>query len=278
MRAALIVLPLLAASAAVASAQEGTKAPKALVELVADPRADEAAFFVGAPMPFAIRLLLVPEAPEATVATSWHQTAKIEVAPEGSKEWKPLATIPMTATRADLANPTARLVPEQRGHAAYLVAPPAETAKLAPGAYRLRARAEVTVTGKDGAPRAETHEASFPFKVAAPATADDAMRVALLQSQFEMETDGTVDRAIAELEKGLAASGRPEMRHHLGWAYVRKGEIAKAIEQFRAYVAWARSSGIPRVKCCGRGVQEVADELDAVIPILEKRLAEEKAK
>lgn len=276
------VIAAIALSAATHAAcgEEGASRPdeKPVVELVADPRTDDPTFFVGAPMPFAIRLLLAPEAKAATVATAWHQAARVEVSVAGGApaEWRALPTLPMSATRADAANPVARLVPEKRGHSAYLVVPPDAMAALAPGDYRLRARVDVTVTPAAGADRALALEAGFPFRVAVAASPDEKMRVALLASQFTLETEGSLDVAIRELEEGLGASGRAEMRHHLGWLYVRKGDVGKAIECFRAYVTWARASGIPRVKCCGRDVQEIADELEAGLPILEKRLAEER--
>lgn len=268
----------LSAATLTACGEEGASRAidKPAVELVADPRTDDPTFFVGAPMPFAIRLLLAPEAKEAAVATAWHQAAKIEIArvADGAPaEWKTIATVPMSATRAEAANPVAKLVPEKRGHSAFLVVPPEAMAALEPGEYRLRARADVKVTSPGSPEGTLSLEAGFPFAVALATTPDQKMRVALLASQFTMETEGSVDVAIRELEEGLGASGRPEMRHHLGWLYVRKGEIRKAIECFRAYVAWARASGVPRVKCCGRDVQEIADELESAIPILEKRLA-----
>lgn len=244
------------------------------VELEVDFRSDQPTYFTGGPLPFALRVKLLPRVDQVTLGSDWYSRARVEFKSSDEKTWKRVAFRETAATPRTEPNATITLVPNKRGNSAYLVVPPQATESLPAGSYELRASVDLSVRLSDGSRTNVALEHSTAFEIAAVETSAQKSRFSEMLSTYQAETEKDFAAAAKTLEAGLRESGNTELNHRLGWLYQSRGDLEEAIAKYRLYIAWVRISGAPR-EPLRRGPQDIADELETVvIPILQRRIAE----
>ena len=244
---------------------EAAKKPSP-VYLEVDFRVDEPEYFAGGPMPFALRLRLVPGVQSVSVPSNWYKGARVGWAPTGAGDHRGIKISPqITKATTGRQDKTVVLTPEKSGDSVYLVIPPDDTDGLASGGYVLQVT--VNVPGVTRGPI--EHEAEF--TVMAATSVEEKSRLVLMTATYQVENENDLEGAIETVENGLRETGDAGLNNRLGWLYESQGDLTKAIAAYGDYVTWARASGIPRHDT-RRGPQEIADDLEAVIAILQERV------